>query len=162
MDDIEVVQTDEIVGIASFYLADFLVGIEIECVQEINRNVSVRTVPCSSELVAGITNLRGNVITVIDPKGVLRLGRAELSGDNAIVIVEFEGEMVALLVDKVGDVIYVNRKQIEEPPANMGEADIKYFKFVCKLDSGLLAVLNLERVLSDSLLQEGSNLLEAM
>ena len=57
------------------------------------------------DYVAGIRNLRGRIITVIDLCVRLGLGAVEIGPESRILIADWKGEPVGLLVDRVADAI---------------------------------------------------------
>ncbi len=147
MSEILTIQTDSVIQLATFYLDNMLIGIELSVVQEINRNIELTPVPHSADFIRGIINLRGNVVTVIDPKIILGLEQTEITENTSVVIVNYDNEQIALLVDKVADVIHAKSDLLETPPANMTEADSKYFKYIYKQDRDLLTVLDIAEIL---------------
>ena len=52
--------------LATFLCDDLMLGLDIEFVQEINRQLEVTPVPLAPDYVAGAINLRGDVVTVLD------------------------------------------------------------------------------------------------
>jgi purine-binding chemotaxis protein CheW len=74
--------------------------------------------------VAGIVNLRGRIVTIIDLG--LRLGfpPVEPRAENRIFIMEDRNEFIGLLVDRVDEVVEIERDQWQPPPAsvNRGQA----------------------------------------
>ncbi len=148
MSDILAIQSDSVIQLATFYLNDMLIGIELGFVQEINRNIELTPVPDSAEFIRGIINLRGNVVTVIDLKIILELGETDITDNTSVVIVNYDNEQIALLVDKVADVIHAKNDLLEQPPANMTESDSKYFKYIYKKENDLLTVLDIEEILA--------------
>ncbi len=55
------------------------------------------------DFVAGIRNLRGRIITVIDLAVRLGIGSVEIGPESRILIADWKGEPVGLLVDRVAD-----------------------------------------------------------
>lgn len=137
----------EQVEFATFYIGDMLMGLDIQHVDEINRNVDVTPVPHAPAQVRGVVNLRGEVATVVSLRQLLELESIGLTRDSRNVIVAYHGEQIGLLVDRVADVVKVRREAIEPPPANIGGVDGRYIKGVCNLENGLLIVLDREAVL---------------
>jgi len=133
--------------IATFYLDDYFLGIKIEAIQEINRNLKITKVYHADEHIAGVINLRGDVITVIDLRRKLGLKQKNITENSRNIILDYEGNRVGLLVDKIEDIITVNEADIAPPPPNLGEIEGKYFVKVLKLKDKLLAALNIDAVL---------------
>ncbi len=147
------IQTDTTIQLATFYLEEMLIGIELETVQEINRNIELTPVPHSPEFIKGIINLRGNVVTVIDLRIILGLTKTDITENTSVVIVNHENEQIALLVNKVADVIYAQTDLLETPPANLTDTESKYFKYIYKMEKELLMVLNITEILNINLEQ---------
>lgn len=140
-------ETEEM-EIATFYMGDILMGVDIQKVQEINRHVDITPVPQAPACVRGVINLRGDVVTVLDLRTVLELEPAEITDQSRNMIAKAGDEQIGLLVDRIADVVKVTRNEIEPPPANVSGIDGRFFDGVYKMESELLIILNAEEVLS--------------
>ena len=91
--------------LATFRLDGDLYGVEVEHVQEVLRSQKLTRVPLAPPAVAGLINLRGQVVTAIELRE--RLGRSPRSQgtDAVVIVVRLHGEAVSLLVDSIADVI---------------------------------------------------------
>lgn len=136
------------VELATFYVADVWMGIDILHVQEVLRDLDVTVVPHARECVRGVVNLRGDVVTVIDVRTVLGLGRSEITEHSRNVILAFGEERVGLLVDRTGDVIQTQQSKLEPPPPNVGVAEGRVLSSVLTLETDLLAIVNVEELLA--------------
>lgn len=142
--------TADIRQCASFYLGEALMGIPIQQIEEINRQLTLTPIPHSPSYVRGVIHLRGEVVTVIDLRAILGLGPTEITPRTRNVIVNSKGEHIGVLVDRIADVITTRSDQIEPPPANVSGVDGRYFRGVYKLDGELLVILDVEAVLTGS------------
>jgi purine-binding chemotaxis protein CheW len=133
---------------ASFHVADALMGISIDQVEEINHNLELTPVPHAPPWVSGVMNLRGAVVTVIDLRVVLGLEPTVITRRTCNVVVRSGAEQIALLADRVADVVRAQRADIELPPANVAGADGRFFQGVYKLERDLLVILDIEAVLA--------------
>jgi purine-binding chemotaxis protein CheW len=136
------------VEFVTFYVGDLLLGAEIGHVEEINRHVDVTPVAHAPDWVQGVVNLRGEVVTVLDLRKILGLGRTETGANARNVIVNADGERIGLLVDRIADVVNTQWSEIKPPPANLTGAHERFFQGIVELDRELLAVLNIAEVLS--------------
>lgn len=134
--------------IATFRVGDALMGIAIEHVEEINHHLELTPVPHAPPCVRGLMNLRGEVVTVIDLRVVLGLEPTAVTRQTCNVVVGWCGEHFGIIVDRVGDVLRARREDIEPPPANISAADGRLLSGVCKLENDILAILDVEQVLS--------------
>ncbi len=134
--------------LATFYVGDMLLGIDIRQVQEINRQLAVTDVPHSSTHVRGVINLRGDVATVIDLRSILGFPSAEVTRQSRNLIVHSQGESIGFLVDRISDILTLNSSEISQPPTNIEGVDGSLFKGVFKLEKELLITLDVEAVLA--------------
>ena len=142
--------TGNLLELATFYVGKALCGIDILNIQEINKQTEVTMVPQSAEYVRGVLNLRGRIVTVIDLGLKTGLSPITRDKDNRNIIVDSMGEHIGLLVDRISDVMSADPAHVEPPPANLGGIEGSYFEGVVKTDSGLIGVLDIERVLAEA------------
>jgi len=136
--------------LATFYVGNLLLGLDIQRIQEINKQLDFTEVPQSPACVRGVANLRGEVVTVLDLRTILNLPRTEISRTARNVVVSSQGEQVSLLVDRIADVVTVYSDQIDPSPSNIGAVDGRFFLGVYPLESELLVVLDVEEVVATS------------
>ncbi len=131
--------------LATFWLDGDLFGVEVEHVQEVLRSQGITRVPLAPPAVAGLINLRGQVVTAIELRE--RLGRKPRpEGQEAVVIVvRLHGEAVSLLVDSIADVVDVNVRDFEAPPDTLDGAGRELIRGAYKLSGQLLLALDVNR-----------------
>ena len=93
---------------ATFQLAEHTYGIAVEHVQEVLRELPRTRVPQASNAVAGLVNLRGQVLAAIDLRNQFGLPARPEGQEPMVVVVRVPGEAIALLVDTVGSVVDVD------------------------------------------------------
>jgi len=131
--------------LATFWLDGDLFGVEVEHVQEVLRSQSITRVPLAPAAVAGLINLRGQVVTAIELRE--RLGRKPRpEGQEAVVIVvRLRGEAVSLLVDSIADVVDVAVRDFEAPPDTLDGVGRDLIRGAYKLSGQLLLALDVNR-----------------
>ena len=131
--------------LATFRLDGDLYGVEVEHVQEVLRSQQLTRVPLAPRAVAGLINLRGQVVTAIELRE--RLGRpARPEGTDAVVIVvRLDGEAVSLLVDSIADVVDVDAADFEAPPDTLEGQARDLIRGAYKLDGQLLLALDVQK-----------------
>ena len=138
----------------TFFVHGLFFGVEVSRVQEVIRYQRLTRVPLTSSTIAGLMNLRGQIVTAIDLR--TRLGLPAREGEELplnVVIRTSEGAM-SLLVDQIGDVIEVDESSFELPPQTLvGEAR-ELIRGAYKLEGRLLLVLDTARALD---IAEGVN-----
>ena len=84
--------------LVTFLLADEEYGIPISKIQEIDRCSQITKVPKAAHFVEGVTNLRGEVIPVIDTRKRFDLPARKADDRTRIIIVDMNGVKTGLLV----------------------------------------------------------------
>ncbi|MCX6153635.1 MAG: chemotaxis protein CheW [Candidatus Kapabacteria bacterium] len=140
--------SSDLLQLVSFNLGDEEFGIDILRVQEIIRMVDITRVPNAPSFVIGVINLRGKVIPVIDLNLRMALNTSELSNNSRIIVIEFEGKVVGFLVDKVNEVLRIDKSITEPPPQMVGSVNSDFITGIGKLENRLLILLDLEKLLN--------------
>ncbi|HBG5346644.1 TPA: purine-binding chemotaxis protein CheW [Clostridioides difficile] len=124
-------------------------GIELEKVIEIVGNQEIIFIPELPTYSRGIINLRGKIIPIIDMR--LRLKKDDLSTNNYmyIVIIEIKDLVVGFVVDKVDEIISLEKSQISPTPRVTLEYSDYFVSGVGEVDSKIITLLDLERLLTD-------------
>lgn len=132
----------------SFFVENQLLGISVLKVQEVIPMQAITPIPKSIPSVAGLLNLRGQIVTAVDLRERLGLSRKENDQDGMSVIVENGGELFSFIVDAVGDVIAVARNKFASPPATLAYHWKQCCEGVFQLEKGLLVVLDVKSLLT--------------
>jgi len=128
--------------LCTFTVAQTLLGLEVEHVQEVIRFHEMAKVPLASEKIEGLINLRGQIVTAIDMRRRFGLPPRE-AGDLPMNVVLTPGHgSVSLLVDDIGDVLELDDLTFEPPPATLAPPYRELIRGVYKLDGRLLLVLD--------------------
>ncbi len=142
-------ETAQTVLLATFYVRDALCSLDAAGIQEVIRLGPLTPVHHAPEEVAGIVNLRGKIVTIVDLG--LRLGfpRAVPGRDSRIFIMEDRGEFIGLLVDRVDEVIEAESNRWDPPPANTSWGQARFFKGVYRCRDRVITVLDPAQVLAE-------------
>lgn len=130
--------------LCTFYLGTLVFGIDVAQVREVVQYQRVAPVPLAPSLIRGMINLRGEIILVLDLRRRLGLEVIEPTEDSYLVVAAGDGGALSLLVDNVGEVLEVERSQIERPPSTLESPMSDLVEAVCKLDGQLLLILDSE------------------
>lgn len=133
--------------ILCFKSGNNLYGIETRYVKEINRNPEITVIPLAPPMVAGMMNLRGQVVSLLDFEALVGYPTKCLK-KHSIVLKKDPGEpdMMALLVEKAADVIDVDEALCECPTPSLANEYGSIIKFIAKLDQELLIIINKEKL----------------
>ena len=132
----------------TFEIAGRLFGAPVSEINDVFALNGLTPVPLARADVAGLMNLRGRIITVIDARKRLGLNTAAAAGKSAMAIgIEREGESYGLIVDALGEVLRLESDQFEENPVNLDESWRAVCRGVYRLKKGLLLALDMSRML---------------
>jgi purine-binding chemotaxis protein CheW len=129
----------------TFYLDKLLFGVELKGVQEVIRSLDVTRVPLAPEVVSGLINLRGQIVTAVDLRQRLELQARPYDALPMNVVVRSEDGAVSLLVDEIGDVVEVDESSFEPAPEMLRASIRSMILGVHKLNDHLMHVLDTEK-----------------
>jgi purine-binding chemotaxis protein CheW len=141
----------------TFYVDGLCFGVEVRKVQEVIRFQKVTNVPLAKSEVAGLINLRGQIVAAIDLRKRLQLGERSADQSPMNVILRSDQGVVSLLVDEIGDVLETEEEMFEEAPDTLAESARELIRGVFKLPDRLLVVLDSEKVVNVDDGQHGVN-----
>jgi len=124
-----------------------LFGLPILRVQDVFKPERVTRVPLAPPEVAGVLNLRGRIVTLVDLRRRLDLPPPEDDRPQMAIGVEWRGESYGLLIDSIGEVVKLDDEEREPNPVNLNGGLARMSAGIHRLDEQLLMVLDVERVL---------------
>lgn len=130
------------VQFCTFYLDQLLFGVELQSVQEVIRPLQITRVPLAPQVVTGLINLRGQIVTAVDLRRKLELASAQPGVSPMNVVVRSADGAVSLQVDEIGDVVEVDDTTFEPPPETLSGVVRTMITGVHKLDKQLMHILD--------------------
>ena len=130
---------------STFFVADLFFGVDVLNVQEVLRFQPMTPVPQAPEVIEGLINLRGQIVTAIDMRRRLQLPPRAGDKSPMNMVVRTADGAVSLLVDEIGDVLDMDAATYERTPENLDPAARELIRGVYKLKGRLLLVLDAER-----------------
>ena len=122
-----------------FRSGEILYAINTEFVDEILTNVAITRVPMVPEYIAGVINLRGGIVPIVDFR--LLLGRYPDAGDICIIKLTIDTTEIGILVDGVDQMTDISRSAILPVPS---QNDNKFVNGMCTLPGGTATVMILD------------------
>src|SRR5204862_2683544 len=96
-----------------------LFGLPISRVQDVFMPERLTRVPLSSAEIAGVLNLRGRIVTVVDMRARLGLPKNEDGKPPMAVGVDLRGEPYRLLIDQIGEALPLAGEGREDHPVDL-------------------------------------------
>jgi len=138
-----------------FLLGDTEFAVPITQAVRIVRLSPVTRVPRAPHFLAGVINVEGDIIPVIDLKKRFSLPASSYGPKARIIVVETDDQRLGMMVDRVREVYSVPKDAVEPAPAMVADINGVYLRGVVRRENRLLILLDLKNVLT---LQEVSAL----
>jgi len=140
------VEKDE-VKMLTFSLDNVFYGVNVNQVREVKNFEGATPVPCAPNYVKGVTNLRGEVVPVIDLRK--RIGLSDRKENDAgIMVIVQEKHPIGVIVDSVIEVLTLQKKDIETGPESLIADRSDGVIGIAKHDKDLIVLLDIIKVLS--------------
>lgn len=125
-------------------------GVDVLEVQEVLREQQMTRIPTAPQVIRGLINLRGQIVTAIDMRLRLRLPSLKTGEPMMNMILRTEDGAASLLVDEIGDVVEVSSSSYEECPENLAASVREIVVGVHKMNGSLLLLLDTAKALEVS------------
>lgn len=124
-----------------------LFGLPILRVQDVFAPDRVTRVPLAPAEIAGVLNLRGRIVTLIDMRSRLGLSARQKSETSMAIGIEAQGESYGLLIDEIGEVMKLDDGGREANRINLDPRLARVSAGIHRLDGQLLVIIDIDRVL---------------
>jgi purine-binding chemotaxis protein CheW len=121
-------------------------ALPIASVIEILRPHKLTRMPRTPHFVDGVMNLRGRVFPVIDLKRRLGLTESPKDGRTRVMVVDFHGDQMGLIVDEVREVFRGDKNSLENAPDLALSVTRDYLSGVVSQGERMILLLDLDRL----------------
>lgn len=132
--------------VCTFQIGGNWYGLDVTRVQEVALPQALTSVPLSHPAVAGLMNLRGQIVIAIDLRRRLGLPDRDRNVPCVYVVIETINGAVSLIADEVGDVLTLSKQDFESPPDTLREMARNLTVGVYKLPNRLFVLLDPDRL----------------
>lgn len=136
---------------STFFVNNQMYGFDVLSVQEVTKSMAVTEVPLAPNYVEGLINLRGQIATAISLGKLFGTDVKQVSSeklDCMNVVCKSDGNLVAFIVDQVGDVLDVEEDLFENTPDTMPMGVGKFMVGVYKTPGRLLSILDVSKIVA--------------
>ncbi len=130
--------------LCTFYVDRLHLGLDAREVREVTRAGDMTPIPMAPHAVAGLMNLRSQIVPAIELRRCLAVRDRDPQEEAMNVITRTKEGFLALVVDKVGDVLELSTDTFEAPPNNLEDRARRLIRGAFKLDDGLLLALDID------------------
>jgi purine-binding chemotaxis protein CheW len=132
----------------SFRVGEEEYALDILKVREIRNYQRPTAIANAPRYLKGVINLRGAIVPIIDLRTMLGLASAEGESTGAVVVLDFSGGTVGIVVDAVSDVLDLTPDQVHAAPDVVGAPDAKYVTGLGTIGDRMLVLADIERLLA--------------
>jgi len=147
-------QATETESFILFEIAGTTYAVRSSLVQQVQMIEHVTAVPNAIPVVEGVVHSRGRVIPVLNLR--VRFGFQKIPFDlrARLVVINLGGRVVGLVVDTAREFVLIPDATIEVPPEGITKLSGKYLDGIATIKERLILILNIERVIDVSGLDE--------
>lgn len=124
-------------------------GVPVSDVREIFHDFQVAALPCVPSHVLGVVNVRGEIISVVDPARMMGLltGSVDVGPQTTAVVLAAEEVVTALVVDEIGDIAGVDPRDLELSAGIVDRYQAEYLSASVFHEGAMVGLLNTAKVL---------------
>ena len=136
----------------TFKLGNEIFATDVAKVREVLDLTTITAIPRTPDFMAGVINLRGSVVPVVDLRLCFEMSKTESTRNTCIVVVEVlldnESTVIGALADSVEEVIDLEPDQIQPAPRIGTQIRTDFIKGMGKRDTQFIMILDIDRVFS--------------
>ena len=132
----------------TFEIADEDYGVEIANVKEIIPIQPITRVPDMPNFVEGITNLRGDLIGVLDVRKRFGMPPKEYDEATCIIVIFYSDYLLGLIVDAVKETATIQENMIAPPPNAKLRFSNQYIRNIGRVGDSVKLLMDIERFLA--------------
>lgn len=114
------------IAIIKFSLASAIYAFETKYVSEVHLIKGITPIPGTPSFVAGVVNVRGRIISVINLKTLLKIGERGLSDQNRLIVLHMQPMIFGVICDNILGTFTEDRDLIKKPPHNLPKNYLNY------------------------------------
>lgn len=143
-------EAGEHIAALSFQIDDEVYCVELKYLLEMRQATPLRRLPGVLPHLAGVMNLRGELLPVVDLRPVLGLGKSETSGTtHSTLVLSYKGDKLAVAVDRSRDILSFPANDLKPPPMSLDPERAAFVRGEYLLEGRLMTLLDVEKILTD-------------
>ncbi len=144
-------ESGERIAALSFELGEEWYAIELKYLLEMRQATPLRRLPGVVPHLAGVMNLRGELLPVVDLRPILGLVKTEIGSiAPAVLVLAFQGGKLAAAVDRARDILSFPARELKPPPVSLDPERGAFIRGEYLVAGRLLSVLDMEKILTDA------------
>lgn len=154
---------EEIVHLIVFKLGAEYYAIKIDQVKEVTITPEVTRMPRTPSFVKGVTNIRGDIIALVDLEKRFGIRPADASEEDTLtknqsytLVIEAKDYNIGVEVKEMPQSLKLGMSKLDKAPSFLQDSKVKenYIEGIAKIDNKLIIVLDMLRILTgDEIMQ---------
>lgn len=132
-----------------FSIDNKIYGIEIEYVTEIIGVQQITVVPRVPSYIKGVINIRGKVIPVMSVRNRFGIEERDFDERTCIIVVNFNGVAVGIIVDRVKEVFNARPKQISNTPDFKNVNKNRFIRYIINANDEVKLLLDIKTLITE-------------
>ncbi len=123
-------------------------GIDLPLIQECAEYWRVTSVPGCPDFVLGVINVRGDVLPIVDMRGILNVPMRKGDNFHKAIVIQFENILVGIVCEEIIESVFLQASDMVTGSLTGSAMDEGYVRGIAKFhDEKILKVLDLQKLL---------------
>ncbi|MGF1590238.1 MAG: chemotaxis protein CheW [Pleurocapsa sp.] len=141
-------EASEIIPVAVVRINNDYFGLDLGIVREFTKIERVTTIPCCPAHIIGNTNLRGEILTLVDIRQPLNLAVSDHNQPTKAVVIEVDEIVAGIMVDEVLDVVDFRPQELKSIPVAIDANTAAYLKGMADYQNHPLNLLDIPKLMT--------------
>lgn len=137
---------NELISLAVISFGNEYYGLALELVREFTNIGNLTPIPCCPNHIFGNMNLRGEIVTLIDIRRILKLPTTPVSVGSPTVVVQIDDFVAGLPVDQVLEMAYLNSADMTPLSGILSDFGEQYIRGTAFFQEKILRILDLPKL----------------
>ncbi|MCL2063365.1 MAG: chemotaxis protein CheW [Candidatus Cloacimonetes bacterium] len=142
----------------TFNLLEEFYGVSVGSILQIIAIPDITKIPQTPAFVKGVINLRGRIIPVVDLRLKFLLEEQVYDDRTSVIIIKMKLDgreiFIGVIVDKVNEVIDINKNEIESSPSFGVDLDTQFILAMAKVKNKVVSLLDIGKILTNKELMQ--------
>lgn len=137
----------KIIRVLAFTLGGEHYCVDIRQAKTVVKVEALTRVPNTPEFIVGVTNLRGEIVPLVDIRYFFGLEHPASDKTARVIITDVTGSLIGVMADSIAETVDIDEESIQPPLATLNEKLAQYTKGQVQLGNNILILLDMEKVL---------------
>lgn len=122
-------------------------GVDLKLVREFTAINQVTPIPCSPSQIVGNMNLRGEILTLVDIRGLLNLPLGGMNDTSQAMVINVNDVVAGIKVGEVYDVMFLNPQDVKAVPTAIHTVNDEYLQGATPYKEKMMSILDVPKIL---------------